>query len=350
MASKHKVNAKEEITARSSAPARLRNAMVLLLSAGVSAVIFALLFRKTDLATVTKLWRNVWIPGLLLFLLLSMCMHLLRTLRYRVVLRSSGQNPSFWPLFAVVLVRSLCVDLLPARMGELIYLHLTHRYLRVPVGLAAASFALPFLFDILALGPLVLAGVWSLGAGGELRPELLALGALGLMGLSVLLIWLMPVVLRACLHLLRRIDRPWTRLPRSWGVSMLRGLLAAARHRIFGRLLWLSLLIRLSKYTAMYVLLHAMLAVKGYTWADLPPAPVFLGLVASEMAASLPFSGIFGFGAYEGVWALVFHMLLLPADLAAASGIAHHAFTQAYAWVLGLTAMSALHCSRRKSA
>jgi hypothetical protein len=137
------------------------------------------------------------------------------------------------------------------------------------------------------------------------------------------------------------------RLPRSAGKFRSRARrLAASTHRqvrraramgVYPPVFAATLLIRLLKYGALYVLLLALLRPLGYPAASLPFPRVFLGLSAAEMAASLPISGISGFGAYQGAWTLVFILLGFPAEMAQATSISHHVFTQVYGYLTGLT-------------
>ena len=75
---------------------------------------------------------------------------------------------------------------------------------------------------------------------------------------------------------------------------------------------------------------------------DLLPASVFWGVCAAEVAASLPVSGLAGFGAYEGAWTIAFYNLGLTKELAAMTGVAHHLFTQVYGYSIGVLALLVL--------
>ncbi|PID74179.1 MAG: hypothetical protein CSB32_02110, partial [Desulfobacterales bacterium] len=66
---------------------------------------------------------------------------------------------------------------------------------------------------------------------------------------------------------------------------------------------------------------------------------VFLGISASEFAASLPISGIASFGVYEGTWSLVFELLGFPGNIAKLTAVSHHLFTQVYGFGLGALAL-----------
>ena len=60
------------------------------------------------------------------------------------------------------------------------------------------------------------------------------------------------------------------------------------------------------------------------------------------MAASLPISGIAGFGAYEGAWAGVFILLGFPAAMAKATSLSHHLVTQLYGYLIGIASILTL--------
>mgnify|MGYP000011438472 CR=1 FL=1 len=330
-----------------------RRAALLGFSVLLTGVVFVLLLRQTELAVVGQMLREVRPAAVGVYVLLLLAMYALRACRYRLVLGTLGVKPPWGKVFAVVLVRGTCVDLLPARTGELVYLRLVTKDLGGTAGAATTSFALPFLYDLLALTPLVLLGAWYWQTTREVQTLGLALAAGGLMLLAGLTLRLLPWGLRlgqAVLHwpVIRRL--PGLPVAAHFLETTRSGILEARAAGIEWRLFGYSLLVRLCKYGAMYVLLYGLLSEKGWQLADLPFPLVFLGLVSAEMAASLPISGLGGFGAFEGAWALVFQLLLLPADLAAASGIAHNAFSKLVGGSLGVAAYVALLISRRKSA
>ena len=113
----------------------------------------------------------------------------------------------------------------------------------------------------------------------------------------------------------------------------------ARRSGVFFRLLFQSVIVRLTKYGTLYFFFYALTHPYGYKLSDLSVPRVFLGLVSAEMAASLPVSGIAGFGAYEGTWASVFQILGFPGHVAKVTSVSHHLFTQLYGYGLGVAAI-----------
>lgn len=316
-------------------------AFSLLLAIGV----FTWLLTHVTWRQILDLILSVNRPLLGLFLILSLSMQLVRTLRYRLVLKSVGQAPGFFRLFLAVLVRGLCVDLLPARTGELVYIYLLRVKLGVELGAATASFALAFLFDLMALAPLLVIALLLVGMGTSLSPTLLGGAGVALLLLAILALRLLPTALRvgfrACALLPDRAAalHRWTR---RFLAATHRQIRRARSHGIDAPLFGLSLGVRLLKYAGLYVLLLAMLHPQGYTLQSLPFPKVFLGLCAAEMAASLPISGIAGFGAYEGAWAGVFILLGFPAAMAKATSLSHHLVTQLYGYLIGIASILTL--------
>ncbi len=72
-------------------------------------------------------------------------------------------------LAAVTLARGLFIDLLPSRLGELSYVYLLTTRAGRPLEEGLSTLVLSILFDVVALGPLIVLAVVAVG-GGELVP------------------------------------------------------------------------------------------------------------------------------------------------------------------------------------
>lgn len=323
--------------------ARLKYTIYLLFSVGVTVGVLTYLFSQVHPAEVLRMGMGLRREGLIAFLACSLAMSICRLWRYEILLRVSGFNPPRFSLFLVVLVRNFFSDLLPARLGTAIYVYLVTTRLGVTFSAAASSFAASLLLDILAMAPLVALAVWLLGGAVAGGAAALWAGVLMLAVVTVSAWALLPHALgwaARCMLArsgLRR--RAWARglLMAALGIRRELGRIRTAG--IYGRVFVLSLLIRIGKYAGMYFLLWALLAPKGYGFAQLPPAKVFMGLTAAELAASTPVSGVAAIGAYEGAWAMAFQLLGFPVDIAQLSSLAHHAITQLFGYGVGLLAM-----------
>lgn len=318
------------------------NLVYVIFSVFVTGGIFAWLFSHVSLAEVADLLRGVDPRGVALFMLASLSMSLFRAWRYRLILRASGPAPGSLPLFLAVIVRNTFSDFLPARLGSLVYIYVATARLGIPFGAASSSFALAFVFDMIALAPLI---AWAaVGLGGASVWVLAGFGLALAAGMIAVLHGLPALVGIAG----RRVAAfTWLGVERSrrWAKALEDVVLELRRAReagLYGRVFVLSLMVRIFKYAALYFFLFALVAPLGYGWASLPVPRVLAGLCAAEAAASLPVSGLAGFGAYEGAWAMAFELLLFPASLARATSIAHHLFTQLYGYGLGALALLVL--------
>ncbi len=281
-------------------------------------------------------------PEILLFLVSSFFMSICRTWRFLLLLEPMGYRPGRPAMFLTVLVRNLFADLLPAKLGSLIYIWLCRTRLGISWGAGSSSLAISFVFDLIALAPLLV--VVGLVIAGDLGFSRILVWAFGLAiagGALVALFLLAPLSDRAA-RLIPRLPL----LPERFkaAISAFAGSVAddvrTTNHAgVFLPVVALSFLIRIAKYTAMYFLLLGILGPMGFGIGELPPHRGLVGLIAPEIAAALPVSGIGGFGAYEGTWAVTFQLLGLPEQLAKLTGVAHHLFTQAYGAGIGLAAL-----------
>jgi uncharacterized protein (TIRG00374 family) len=325
-----------------SKPVSLKSICVTILSLLTTALIFDYLFTFISLADVVRLIRNVDLRALLVFVMLSLAMSFFRTWRFGMLLKLSGYRPKKTALFLVVLVRNFFSDLLPARMGTLIYIFLAHTRLGIPLAPATSSFAIAFLFDILALLPLLLAAVALTSFRADIPIVALAISTLGLGTICLTLIYLLPA---AATRLARQLER-WPLFPSSLTQKLVitihrtgEEVQRARKDGAYAPIMALSLLVRLTKYSSLYVFLLALLLPLGYAWQEMHAPSIFLGLCATEIAASLPISGIAAFGAYEGTWAVVFKLIGFPGHIAKLTAVSHHLFTQVYGYLLGAGAL-----------
>lgn len=307
----------------------------------VVVLIFRYLFQHISPRDVIEVIRNVDRQALVVFLLLSLSMSIFRTWRYKLLLNLSGHNPPLFSLFLTVLARNCTSDLLPARIGTLSYIFIITTRLGIPIGSATSSFALAMLLDIVGLAPLILLAALFAGAQNLIPTWSLFVGSIALATIPLLALYSFKFLIDK-INLYIEKFKLFSETKRKSLISTLiqikEDLRQTEKAKIFTPLLILSVLIRVSKYAALYFFLYGLLVAFGYTLADLNPAKAFLAICASELSASLPISGIAGFGLYQGTWSVVFEFMGFPGDIAKLTSISHHLFTQAYGYSLGLIA------------
>ncbi len=315
----------------------LKQWLFFILSASVSTTVFLYLKSIISFSDLLGIIRGLPLPGLLLFALSSLTMSVFRTWRYSVLLGIGGHDSNNKVLFLITLVRNLFSDLLPARLGTLIYIYLVRTRLGVSWSSASSSFAYSFLFDILSLSFLILlATITTIGLTSN--PELLFLAGLFLACCSCGIIFFLPQILKFSFSFLSQLSflKADFRARLESGLQTFQKEISRLQKSgMLLRILMLSFGVRCYKYLALYILLLSLVLPLGYHLEDFPLPKVFLGLTAAEMAASLPISGIAGFGAYEGAWSLVFQLLGYSEKLSALTSISHHLLTQAFGYSLG---------------
>jgi uncharacterized membrane protein YbhN (UPF0104 family) len=316
---------------------RVRQVQFTVFSIAVTAGVFAYLLSKVSVAEVLNIIRNIPVAWIGLFILFSFAMSGFRAWRYQLLLGASGYQVSSVSLFLVTLVRNFFSDLLPARIGTLIYIYLIRSRLGIPLAPAMSSFAYAFLFDIISLSLLLIPATLVAGFGFRSSSALWA-GGVVLAGMSILILLVLPKLA----HMVAAMILAVKKIPEKWRNRMCeelknteKHLLLARQRGIYWRVLALSVGVRCCKYLSLYVLLLGLVLPLGHQISDFPLAKVFLGLCSAELASSLPVSGIAGFGAYEGAWTLVFQLLGYEERIAVLTSISHHLFTQVYGYSLG---------------
>ena len=286
-----------------------KKALSLVVSMGISALLLSLIFSQNSSSQWTRLLAQIRTDLLFLYVGLYGIGLLLRTWRYQLLLQGSGtpRTPTFGLLALVTAVRNMLVDFLPARTGSLSYLLILNRIFAVDFSACLTSFTYAALFDLLSLGP-ILAVVLAIESirGSAVHPLLWGLGMAVTLGGIAAIVFLEPLFQRLSGWIergafsyqekylwLKRVTRELKEVSHSF--------LALRRARLFWPLLGLSLLLRAIKYTLIYLLLFAVMAALLETGPALPFLKIMFGIMASEVAASLPVSGIAGFGLYEGI-------------------------------------------------
>jgi hypothetical protein len=276
----------------------------------------------------------------------------LRTWRYHLLIKASSlpTRVPFGPLTLVTAARNMLVDLLPARLGGLSYPVLLNRAVGVDLSHCLTSFTYAFIFDLLSLGPLLgLAVLLDSLMTSRTYPWLWFLSGL-ILGVSVLTLLLLDPLTKRLTLWAKRWTMPPSSLPRvSWKHTLAEHLIrieqsfySLRKSKTFWPLLGLSLLIRVIKYTLLYLMLSAVMAALLDQKPQLPFLIILFGLMGSEVSASLPISGLAGIGFYEGVLGATLAGLGLPPAQGISLALAMHVLTQVVDYSLGSGALIGL--------
>jgi uncharacterized protein (TIRG00374 family) len=336
-----------------------KNIWYLAASAVVSCAVFVYLFTIVRPSEIVGSIRNAAPAGIVAYMVVGLASTVLRNIRYLILLRASGTAIpiSGGQMFLVTLVRNLFSDLLPARIGSLIYVVILNARFGFPVEIGTSVWAVAFVLDLVVMVPLIALGVMVVGAA--------RLGiSIGILTVVASLFFIATVAVFSYLpQIVSMGGRFFARAAPMWQkgarikdkLELTAAEIRAIYHKgILTRVIVLSFLVRILKYGCIAFLVYAILNPIDpgrYTLRAIGYWPVFLGASLAELSASTPLSGIGGFGLYEGVWTGTFYLLGYPRELAAISGVSAHVITQIFGYslgVLGIVILMAPLMRRRK--
>ncbi len=347
-------------------------------SALMTALLLYAVFHETSLSSFLDLIQGVKYEGILLYVLLSLAAICFRAIRYRWIVGAASETeqiPGLAKFVVVTAIRNTFVDLLPARLGEASFLYVLNRF-GVPLTIGLTTFALCTVLDIIVLfalfvflalaGTMTPSGQSSLHLPSDLNITQLNRGIL----LSCLLVIAAAVCLSivlACLDRFlaycgERLNNDKNCQTSEAGLSRIRSRTAAyclevarelrviKERKIYTNLVLITVLLRCAKYVSLYLLLLSTVAQWGIRASDISPLIATTAFVFAESSASLPMSGIMGFGAYEGVWSLVFSFSGVALPSIQSVILVIHLITQVVGYSLGFLALAifALWGARRE--
>jgi uncharacterized membrane protein YbhN (UPF0104 family) len=323
----------------------------LILSASCSVLILSLLFslavkggEDAGVSTFLEALSRVSSLGIGVYAGFEFLQAGFRAVRYRWLLRAgaSREIPSLRHLYLVTLIRNMLVDLFPGRAGELGYVALLKRGYQVDTEQGLSSLAVSILLDVIALSAVVfcfmapiliqLTGWMGYVLGAGIVVVVLILCWLGWFRLFPYMMSSSTTVrLCAKVHLFRRAFDFFQKLSGSASEIRKSGLWTPL-------LLW-SALVRVGKYTGLYLLFQT---VTHSMWPDLAamsPWAILLTLILAEGAAALPLPAFMSFGPYEAGGTAALVMMGFEASQAAVTLLVLHVVSQAVGYLIGGTAL-----------
>ncbi len=266
-----------------------------------------------------------------------------RAWRYRVLLNASGEAkiPGTKDMILITAVRNMTVDLLPARLGELVFVGLLRKQAgtHVSSGLSALLFAT--LLDVLILAPITIAIGLMVGFPTK-QPYLLALIAL-----FVVIVFMIGV--KYILPILDKWFVRWAAHPNrilssvfGFIVSISEAVESTLRAGVLLKVISLTFAVRIFKYAGLLFLFFGLTQSSFPNLGELSSVKVLGAMIASEMTASLPIPTLMSFGSWElgGMTVLAFYGALPHSALLTLLGV--HIQTQAVDYGIGITAFLAL--------
>lgn len=325
-----------------------RQAISFFLSSCITAILLVTVFSQISWDEFSKLFLEIHIGLLGAYLALNVATLFVRTWRYQLLLEPMEQKrPAYFELLIATAVRNALVDFVPARLGELGFFYICKRY-GIHLLATATTFGISIILDFAVLAALLLMLFLAL----QILPTASVVGAASASpALLVTLCFALVIVIAFSIIALKH-GTGWlqwlaSRTPQ--GSKVLRSLqrvfesaalylLRVQNPRRYAVLVVLTAAIRTFKYLSLYLLLLAVVARWGHSASTLDPFVTICSFVMAELAASLPASGIMGFGAYEGVWTLIFSTSDVEIPSVSSVVFAVHVITQIVGYSTGLIA------------
>ena len=328
----------------------MRSFLRIILSIGISFAILALLMHLVFSGLPPENRPDIWqvlvhtsLSLVAAFLFIYVITLFVRAMRYRLLLIVSGEPnvPTLGQMTLVTGVRNMMVDMLPARLGELIYIGLLSRGYGVKLETSTTSLALSIAFDFVALvfiiAAIIFKQIFSTGLQGWALAAFIVAVALSVIAFGMLFV-VVPLVVRYVEQ--GKLARVFSG---KWGSRLLQllhdfsnSIQMARKSGKLIQLVSLSVLIRVLKYLAFYLLFKAVVTHSFPVLAALPSEQIISALIGGEIGASLPIPAFMSFGTYEVGGTLVFSLLGVDEAKAAVSLLATHIWSQLFDYSLGL--------------
>lgn len=264
---------------------KLQLALKIVISCALTAILVNDLSRETNADGLINIITNTNRNSIYVFCFLGICSLILRSYRYFYALSLiSEKKIEFYKILVVSSIRNLTVDLLPSRIGELSYFFLLKFY-GISFATSASVFIVCFVLDFLVLAFL---GLFILSAS------------------HLALFFILLTILFSASYLLIKLPKTFAylenRYPQKIKVLNLEDFEKLQEVKSIFKLSLLTLALRLAKYSSLYILLRGVLIGANLDLAKFNPIQSTLAFIFAEASASLPASGIMGFGAYEKTW------------------------------------------------
>ena len=280
-----------------------------------------------------------------IYILLAVIGIVVRAYRYQILISAAGEpgdsTPPMKSMIWITAVRGMVVDLLPARLGELVYVALLKRFggTRITSGLSSLVFAM--VLDIAVLAPLAVVLILLIGFPNN-APLKVAL-------IAIFVVTSFYIGVRFILPHIHNFVK--THTSGHSGLvgkisGFITGLMAAAestiRAGIFFKVVLLTVIVRALKYVGLLILFHSVASASFPELDFIKPFETLAAMIASEMTAALPIPTLMSFGAWE-VGGMTFMAFLgAPPQSSLITLIAVHILTQSVDYGIGLFALLTL--------
>ena len=268
---------------------------------------------------------------------------------YRKKILVGSERISMMDMFLIALIRNAFNMVLPARIGELSYVYVLQRKFKIPLEIGVSTLMIVLVFDLVIVFSLIVISIIVVLINKFSSSYLaVVLIALVLLVILLLVLFYLSKVIGFFIMIIEKILTRY-RIGKSKAVQAIykklvdinKNIEIIQKRRIYWKVYLSSIVIRVLKFTAYYLLIYAILRPVGYGFEDLSFWMIFLATVAAEISAVLPTHALAGFGTYEGAFLLVLSILgfTITGIKWEVVAFSYHIISLTFAVILGLIAM-----------
>lgn len=314
--------------------------IIIVIAFGVFLVYY--LLKQVDISDIKQAFTGMYRPTLISALAVMLISNFFRAYRKDILVGSD--RIGMGDMFLVSMIRNAFNMVLPARTGELSYIYVLTRRFKFPLEVGVSTLMVALIFDLAIVFSLIVISIIIVGVNTYsissvsvilIAAALLAASMLILLYLAniidLILIVYKKLLNRSRVQENRLIYRIYKKL-----VDINKNLKIIRGRKIYWKVYLSSIAIRVLKFIAYYLIIHAILAPMGYSFSDLNFWVILLATVAAEISAVLPTHALAGFGTYEGAFVLAFIMLGFTEEIAIIVGFTYHLVVLLYTVMLGI--------------
>jgi len=323
---------------------RIMNIVVVV---GFGAFLVYYLLGKISIGQIRDAIAGMNKPFLVLGLAVMLVSIFLRAYRKKILVGSERINMT--DMFLVVLVRNAFNMVLPARTGELSYVYVLERKFKFPIEVGISTLAIVLIFDLVIVFSLIVISIIVVLINKYSGSYLVVVFiALVLLVVLILILLYFSKVIGFIIKIIEKILKRY-RIGKNRAIQVIykklidinKNIEIIQERRIYWKVSISSIVIRILKFVAYYILIYAILRPEGYTFRDLNFWIIFLAVEAAEISAVLPTHALAGFGTYEGAFLLILGIFGFTTTGITITALAfgYHTITLAFIVILGIIAM-----------
>lgn len=314
--------------------------IVIVIAFGVFLVYY--LLNQVNISDIKQAFTGMYRPTLIGALAVMLISNFFRAYRKDILVGSD--RIGMGDMFLVSMIRNAFNMVLPARTGEFSYIYVLTRRFKFPLEVGVSTLMVALIFDLAIVFSLIVISIIIVGVNAYSISSISVIFiAVALLAASMLVLFylanIIDLILIAYRKLLNRsgvqenklIYRIYKKL-----LDINKNLRIIRGRKIYWKVYLSSIAIRVLKFAAYYLIIHAILAPMGYSFSDLNFWVILLATVAAEISAVLPTHALAGFGTYEGAFALAFIMLGFTEEIAIIVGFTYHLVVLLYTVMLGI--------------